>query len=88
VIGRVRERGAKLLATVELAEHLAQVVLDVRGLMTSWAPISGSVCPSRANRDLDLLGRQGVAVIRRTVFAGGEQLAAGTLGERCAPPCG
>jgi hypothetical protein len=59
VIGRIRERGAKLLATadVEPAEHLAQVVLDVRGLMNSWAPISGSVCPSRANRDLDLAGR-------------------------------
>ena len=58
----------------------------VRGLMNSWAPISGFVCPSRGEpRDLRLLRRERVARLGGATargLAGGQQLAAGALGER------
>ena len=61
----------------------------MRGLMNSCAPISGLVCPSRGQpRDLGLLGRQDVARLRGEPargLAGGEELAAGALGERFGP---
>ena len=54
--------------------------------MNSWAPISGFVCPSRGEPgDLRLLGGELVARLDRALahgLAGGQQLAAGALGER------
>ena len=58
----------------------------VRGLRNSWAPISGFVCPSAASRAIcDLLRRQVVERLDGALahrLAGGQQLAAGALGER------
>ena len=67
--GPVRERGAKLLAAgdVELAEHLAQVVLDrARADEQLGADLRVGVPVAGQPRDLDLLGRQGVARVRRS----------------------
>src|SRR3954454_10357864 len=86
--GRVRECIAKLpaAADVELAEDLAQVVLDrpradeqLGADLRVGAPLAGQ------SRDLELLGRQGVPRVRRDPrhgVAGGDELAAGSLGER------
>ena len=58
----------------------------VRGLMNSWAPISGFVSPSPASRAICAscaVSSSCVSTVRlRTRLAGGEQLAAGALGER------
>jgi hypothetical protein len=70
----------------------------VRELMNRRAPISGFDRPSRASRDLGLLGSQRLAsrAGRRAgglggaltgCLAGDQQLAAGTLGERLHPHC-
>src|SRR3954471_2751816 len=86
-VGRFRERAAELPTgvDVELAEDLAQVVLDGAGAdeqlgadLGVGVAVAGQAC------DLDLLGRQHVAGLggdtaRR--LAGGQQLAAGARGE-------
>ena len=61
----------------------------MRGLMNSWAPISGLVCPSRASRATwTSWGVSASRVVRGEPargLAGGQQLAAGALGERLGP---
>ena len=71
------------------ANTLRRWYSTVRGLMNSWAPISGFVCPSRGEAgDLRLLRREDVARLVGAPahrLAGGQQLAAGALGERLGP---
>src|SRR5262245_33303698 len=91
LIGPVREHGAKLSAVVdvELAEHLAQVVLDrARAEEELGADLRVGVPVAHQPCDLDLLGRQGVARVIGDSghgLASGEQLTASTLGERSGP---
>ena len=64
----------------------------VRGLMNSWAPISGFVSPSRASRaTCASCARQRVERLDGALahrLAGGQQLAPGALGERLAADAG
>ena len=57
----------------------------MRGLMNSWAPISGFVCPSAARRAIcascGVRTSRVSSVSRRTVSPVAEQLAPGALGE-------
>src|SRR5215217_6850061 len=91
LIGSVRERVAKVLAgaDTELAEHLAQVVLDrTRADEQLGADLGVRIPVGGEARDLRLLVRQHVARFARQpahALAGGEQLAPGTLGERLGP---
>ena len=79
-------RSSLRLLTSSLRNTLCRWYSTVRGLMNSWAPISGLVCPSRASRAT--WTSWGVRASRVSGgdpahgLAGGEQLAAGTLGER------
>src|SRR4051812_43243949 len=87
----LRERSAQLPAgaDLELAEDLVQVVLDgARADEQLGANLRVGVPVAGQPRDLDLLGRQGVACVRGDPahgLAGGEELAARTLGEPCGP---
>src|SRR5581483_7746500 len=84
----LRQRVAKLPASAdaELAEDLAQVVLDrARADEQLGADLRVGVSVAGQPRDLELLGREVVARVRGDPphgLAGGEELAAGTLGER------
>ena len=72
-----------------LVNTLRRWYSTVRGLMKSWAPISGFVCPSAASRAI--CASCAVSVVARLDgalahgLAGRQQLAAGALGERLGP---
>ena len=69
-----------------LVNTLRRCYSTVRGLMNSWAPISGFVSPSRASRAICAsCAVSSSRVSSRALahlLAGGQQLAAGALGER------
>src|SRR3954470_18564335 len=90
-VGNSGKRAAQLLAgaDLELGEHLAQVVLDGAGADEQLgADLRVRLPVARHAGDLGLLGREDVAGLRRAPgrgLAGGQQLAAGALGERLGP---
>src|SRR3954447_17252669 len=90
-VGNSGERAAQLLAgaDLELGEHLAQVVLDGAGADEQLgADLRVRLPVARHAGDLGLLGREDVAGLRCAPgrgLAGGQQLAAGALGERLGP---
>ena len=75
-----------------LVNTLRRWYSTVRGLMNSWAPISGFVSPSPASRAIcascAVSSSRSLDRALADRLAGGQQLATGALGERLGPEAG